>query len=115
MAIKTLELPITGMTCMSCAGRIESGVAKVAGVERASINFATGTLTVVYDPDKIEGRKFIETVRELGYDAGFEAVTFKIEGMHCASCVRRIEQHLSSLDGVIKATINLATEEAAVE
>lgn len=115
MATKTLELPITGMTCVSCAERIESGVAKVAGVERAGINFAAETLTIVYDPAKIEGRRFVETVRELGYDAGFEIVTLRIEGMHCASCVRRIEQHISSLDGVIKAAVNLATEEAMVE
>lgn len=44
-----------------------------------------------------------------------ETIQFSITGMHCASCVRRIEQHLSSLDGVVKASINLASERATVE
>ncbi|MEN6372490.1 MAG: heavy metal translocating P-type ATPase [Armatimonadota bacterium] len=44
-----------------------------------------------------------------------ETIQFPIKGMHCASCVRRIEQHLSELEGVAKASINLATERATVE
>ncbi|MEN6519551.1 MAG: heavy metal translocating P-type ATPase [Armatimonadota bacterium] len=44
-----------------------------------------------------------------------ETIQFPIKGMHCASCVRRIEQHLSVLEGVVKVSINLATERATVE
>lgn len=40
--------------------------------------------------------------------------TFKIEGMTCASCVRRVENALAAVPGVASATVNLATEEATI-
>lgn len=39
---------------------------------------------------------------------------FSIKGMHCASCVALLEDSLKKVDGVIKATVNLATEKATV-
>lgn len=41
--------------------------------------------------------------------------TFRVEGMSCASCVRRVEKALASVPGVEQAQVNLATEEARVE
>lgn len=40
--------------------------------------------------------------------------TFSIKGMHCASCVALLEDSLNKVDGVSKATVNLATEKATV-
>ena len=37
----TLQLPITGMTCASCVARVEKAIAKVPGVQQASVNGAT--------------------------------------------------------------------------
>lgn len=44
-----------------------------------------------------------------------ETITFAIEGMHCASCVKRIEDSLHSVTGVAQATVNLASGKATVE
>lgn len=115
MSTKTLELPITGITCAGCAARIERGIVKLPGIKSINVNAATEKLTVTYDPLQISGKEFVRTVRELGYDAGFEEITIPIAGMHCASCVGRIERHLSGLDGVIRANINLATEKATID
>ena len=41
--------------------------------------------------------------------------TFHIQGMSCASCVRRVEKGLTDLKGVTSASVNLATEKATVE
>lgn len=41
--------------------------------------------------------------------------TFSIKGMHCASCVLVLEKSLKSLDGILSANVNLATEKATVE
>ena len=46
----TFDLPIQGMTCASCVGRVERGLSKVPGVEVASVNLATERATVTYDP-----------------------------------------------------------------
>uniref|UniRef100_UPI0025EDF847 heavy-metal-associated domain-containing protein n=1 Tax=Oceanithermus sp. TaxID=2268145 RepID=UPI0025EDF847 len=44
-----------------------------------------------------------------------EKLTIGIDGMTCASCVRRVEQALQGLPGVVRASVNLATEKATVE
>ncbi|HEY0136840.1 MAG TPA: heavy metal-associated domain-containing protein, partial [Nannocystis sp.] len=41
-----IELPIEGMTCASCVSRVEKALAKVPGVERASVNLATESASV---------------------------------------------------------------------
>ncbi|MDA0351263.1 MAG: heavy metal translocating P-type ATPase [Chloroflexi bacterium] len=43
------------------------------------------------------------------------SLRFDVRGMTCASCVRRVEKALSSVDGVTAARVNLATEEASIE
>src|SRR6185437_3163720 len=45
---------------------------------------------------------------------GSREVILPIEGMTCASCVRRVERSLSRVNGVQEATVNLATEKAKV-
>jgi P-type Cu+ transporter len=44
-----VELPVRGMTCASCAARIEGGLSALDGVAEAHVNFATNRATVVYD------------------------------------------------------------------
>lgn len=114
VSIKTLELPITGMSCASCAARVERGVGKLAGIVESNVNCATNVLTVKYDPAKVSPRELITTVCDLGYGAGVQKVTLPVEGMHCASCVRRVEGGLEALDGVVTAEANFATAKVTV-
>ena len=51
-----LELPIAGMTCASCANRVERGLNQLDGVT-ASVNYATEKATVDFDPDEVVGRR----------------------------------------------------------
>ena len=44
-----------------------------------------------------------------------QVITFKIEGMKCAGCSNHLEKELNNFNGVIKATVNLATEKSTVE
>ncbi len=41
-------------------------------------------------------------------------ISFGVQGMTCASCVRRVEKALAKVDGVAQASVNLATEKARV-
>ena len=106
-------LGIEGMTCASCVTRVERALERLPGVEEASVNLATERATVrVADGVAIE--PVLEAVREAGYTPRVETVEIGIEGMTCASCVTRIERALAGLDGVLEASVNLATEKAAV-
>ena len=63
-----LDLPITGMTCASCANRIERKLNKLDGVT-ASVNYATEKASVTFDDGAVTPDDLVETVRAAGYDA----------------------------------------------
>ena len=115
MAFKTITLPVTGMTCASCVGRVEKNLKKVAGVGATTVNLATEAATVDYDPAVVAPAALIQAVEKGGYGVITATRTLPITGMTCASCVARVEKALKKADGVLDATVNLATEEATVQ
>ncbi len=102
------------MTCASCVQRIQTGLSKVAGVTAAGVNLATEKATVTFDPTKTSAQDLVDTVRDLGYDVAMKKITVPVQGMTCASCVTRVEKSLRSVDGVLDAVVNLATEQTTV-
>ncbi|HAT1213751.1 heavy metal translocating P-type ATPase [Corynebacterium striatum] len=63
-----LDLGVSGMTCTSCSSRVERKLNKVDGVE-ATVNFATESASIEYDPSTSTPDSLIEVVRGAGYDA----------------------------------------------
>ncbi len=113
--LEKINLPIGGMTCASCVATLEKGLSSLDGVVVASINLATERASVGFDPTLVRPQDFIKTIKGLGYEAGVEKIILPIQGMTCASCVKKVEDALAGVVGVIKASVNLATERAAVE
>ncbi|RRA97051.1 heavy metal translocating P-type ATPase [Paenimyroides viscosum] len=60
--------PVLGMTCASCAGSVESIVKHQEGVIEASVNFATGSLTVEYLLNMTDATKLQKAIQSIGYD-----------------------------------------------
>ncbi len=114
-ALRSSTLKIIGMTCAVCASRIEKGLGKLPGVEKATVNFAAETASVAYDPAQISVSALAAKVSDLGYQVITDKVQFKITGMSCAACSARIEKALNGMPEVFHATVNLATEQATVE
>ncbi len=67
-ALEHVELPITGMTCASCAVRIEKRLNKLDGVN-ATVNYATEKATVDFDPAAVEAGQLVAAVESAGYEA----------------------------------------------
>jgi Cu+-exporting ATPase len=63
-----LELPITGMTCASCANRVERSLNELDGVT-ASVNYATEKATVDFDPATVQPSELVAAVEAAGYEA----------------------------------------------
>ena len=63
-----LDLPIEGMTCSSCAGRVEKRLNELDGVE-ATVNFATERATVSFDPARVAPEDLVGAVEDVGYAA----------------------------------------------
>jgi heavy metal translocating P-type ATPase len=110
----TIELPIVGMTCASCVGRIERALKAVGGVTDVSVNLATERAGVTV-AGPVERGALVAAVENAGYEVLGGAIDLSIEGMTCASCVGRVERALGAVPGVRSASVNLATERARVE
>lgn len=63
-----LRFAVRGMTCASCAGRVEKALAQVPGVSAASVNLATDTASVATD-GSIDPAQLVEAVKQAGYEA----------------------------------------------
>ncbi|RAN33921.1 heavy metal translocating P-type ATPase [Hyphomonas pacifica] len=110
---ETLSLPIEGMSCASCVGRVERALKQVRGVLDASVNLATERAEIrLSDPDV--RAEAIRAIEDAGYAVSSPAVELAIEGMSCASCVGRVERALKAVPGVTGASVNLATERATI-
>lgn len=106
-------LPVEGMHCASCVGRVEAALSRVDGVERATVNLMTGQADIELGA-AVELMTLIRAIESTGFKVPEKRVELAIDGMHCASCVGRIEQALQALSGVSEVTVNLATERASV-
>lgn len=109
-----LQLNIEGMTCASCVRHVEKALQSVTGVSRAVVNLATEKADVV-TTGKPAIADLVKAVDKAGYKVGLDSVDLDIGGMSCASCVRRVEKALSSVEGVKTANVNMATNRAHVE
>jgi Cu+-exporting ATPase len=109
----TFNLPIAGMTCASCAGRVERALSKVIGASAVSVNLATEQARVQAPSDSLPA--LMEAVQQAGYSVPQQSLELSIDGMTCASCVGRVERALAKVPGVKSVSVNLANERAHLE
>ena len=109
----TFDLPIQGMTCASCAGRVERALRKLPEVASATVNLASEQARIEAPADSLG--QLIEAIEGAGYAVPGHALELAIEGMSCASCVGRIERALGKLLGVTQVAVNLADEKARLQ
>ncbi len=110
---RTLDIPVLGMTCASCAGRVEKAIRAAPGVRSATVNLAAERAWVEMD-DTGTPEAVSQAIRSAGYEPIERTIELKISGMTCASCVARVERALKATPGVVSASVNLATERATV-
>ncbi|KQZ94933.1 heavy metal translocating P-type ATPase [Pseudomonas sp. Root562] len=109
----TFDLPIAGMTCASCAGRVERALSKVIGASAVSVNLATEQARVQAPADSLPA--LMDAVAKAGYSVPQQPLELNIDGMTCASCVGRVERALTKVPGVKSVSVNLANERAHLE
>lgn len=115
MAEKNVSFEISGMTCAACSLRIEKGLSKMEGVNEAHVNLATEKANIRFESDDLSLKDLTGKIEKLGYQVRLAKEEFDVSGMTCAACSNRIEKKLNRLNGVQKATVNLALETATVE
>lgn len=110
-ATSPLDFKVEGMSCASCAGRVEKSLISIPSVLEASINLATEKAQVI-SGSGVSAKDIVEAVESAGYKVPQTEYVLKIEGMTCSSCANRVEKALLGVRGVYGASVNLATEVA---
>lgn len=113
--VDSLVLPVEGMTCASCVGRVEKAIRQVPGVADVSVNLATERAEISFEDGRADAGAVANAISKAGYTPGSTTTELSVSGMTCASCVGRVERALGAVPGVLKAEVNLATETARVE
>ncbi|MDE2857706.1 MAG: heavy metal translocating P-type ATPase [Chloroflexota bacterium] len=114
MRSKQITLPVTGMTCAICVKNVERSLKRAGGVADVTVNLATEKATVDYDADRLQTGALIQRLEAAGYGVAAAAIDLPITGMTCAMCQKSVSRALSKTDGVISASVNLASEKATV-
>lgn len=112
-----IDLPITGMSCASCARRVEKQLGNMPGVHRAGVNFASSRATVEYDSGQVGICDLMAEIKRTGYDtAGSAQAEFVVDdSARPSGSSHQLEEHLNALPGVVKVNFNLATRNVHVD
>ena len=120
---KTESIGITGMTCATCALKIEKALNKINGVDNAIVNFALEKAVVEFDDTSVKREDFVKQIKGLGYGVIREnkkntterKAELYVTGMSCANCALKIEKALNEMNGVAGAVVNFATDKATLD
>jgi Cu+-exporting ATPase len=107
--IKRLVFPVRGMTCNSCASRIEKKVCSLDGVVEANVNFGTEQVFIDCDPGKISPQEILKIIKQLGFEALTSRESLVVDGLTSGSCVLRVEKKMRELYEVLDVKANMVT------
>ncbi|XP_061313406.1 copper-transporting ATPase 2 isoform X3 [Pezoporus flaviventris] len=116
-------LQITGMTCASCVSTIERNLQKQDGIISVLVALMAGKAEIKYKPELIQPLEIAQLIQNLGFGATVIEdhaetegnVELLITGMTCASCVHNIESKLMRTNGILYASVALATCKAHIQ
>ncbi|OWM69199.1 hypothetical protein CDL15_Pgr025386 [Punica granatum] len=118
--VRAVTFRVGGISCASCAVSIETAVGQLNGVESVAVSPLQGHAAVRYIPELISPQKIKEAIEDAGFtvsefpEQDIAVCRFRVKGMACTSCSESVERALSTVDGVKKAVVGLALEEAKV-
>jgi Cu+-exporting ATPase len=114
MTTKEITLPVTGMTCAMCVKNVERSLKRADGVAEVSVNLATEQAKVRFDDSAVKTKDLVARLENSGYGVAAATIDLPITGMTCAMCEKNVARALNRADGVLSASVNLATEKASV-
>ena len=112
MTATTLELPIPGISCAACAGRVERALTALPGLTDIAVNPITKRASLRTDGTALADINAALT--QAGYPPDLTTTRLDIQGMSCASCSGRIQRVLSARPDVAEAQVNLVAGTAQV-
>lgn len=75
--VKTVTIPVKGMSCSSCVSNVKRNVKSMEGVKEVAVSLEKQEATVTYTAGKVSPELLVKTITELGYQAGRPVETTK--------------------------------------
>ena len=72
---RTVTIPVSGMHCAACVGRVQSALEHTSGVSSAVVNLMTNSATIAFDPGRATPEALVESIKSTGYGAELPATT----------------------------------------
>ena len=114
-ATKRMQVPVEGMTCASCVAHVTHALREVPSADSVSVNLATEKATLEIDPNAAGFEDVAAAIEDAGYAVAVEKVSINVGGLESESDAAQAEDALTTVDGVISASVDLANERAVVE
>jgi len=108
--VGTKKIKIEGLDCANCARELEEELAKLEGVQSATVDFMGGK--VIAECDEAGYKRIVdccnnfEEVKVVEETAESAPRRIKIKGLDCANCARELEEELSKIEGISSATVD---------
>jgi len=101
--LESVSYGVPEMDCASCAGKVETSVEKLDGIEAVDPQVTSGQLSVTYHTDSTSAEDIAERVEKAGYSIASDeqTATFSVPEMDCASCAGKVENGLEGVDGIV--------------
>lgn len=112
--MKTITLPVSGMTCANCAATIERRLRKLPGVITVTVNLASARATIQLDPGQVTLDRVIERIEQSGYGLVEDEQELLPPDSAAADGGRRLQAALAGVDGVRSVTFDPASGRATV-
>ncbi len=113
---KEINIPLIDVDSYHCAGIVDKGIASVPGVKQHRVELNNHKAVVELEEKNDHTlNDVVSKIRSLGYDVETLTHTFPVTGMTCASCAISVESILKTQTGVIRAAVNIATNEVLIE
>ena len=109
-----VELPIVGLQKTDRVQALEAALKAVPGVRAAKVNIGSSVAFVEYEAPTATLEALSQALKSAGYHAGGAQTRIGIVDLHCASCVKFIEDGLKATPGVLDATVSVGTQEATI-
>lgn len=113
--IKTVILPLTGLTCVNCATAISLSINKLKGIKESYVDFSNEKLTVTYDSEQITINTIVDCVRRVGYGVATGKVDLPLRGFKDPTDANTIEKILRKQKGVLTVNAVFSTERILLE
>lgn len=108
--MKTMTVPITGMTCANCVSTVERNLRKLDGMLQVDVNLATEKAVVKFNPEQLKQGEIVAKLERAGYGVPLGESQFTLKRLVDDADARRLQSALEELDGVLEVNVNMASE-----